>query len=754
MAMAILALMAAAAGCEADEPTAEPPATAKEATSNAAATPEPTATPATTPTAEAAATPAAELPSVREILEKAAVAMGAVETGSVKMEVEASIEGTSTFHAKSEISGDFHTPNLSQFTAVISSGGISATHESIVIGEQSYIRDPARGSWETGVVLRNFLQEDEYLGELNLHLASDVIDHLSLVGTETPDGDYVYYVKGSLPSEAAANLVHDSGMADSAGDAPVSMEIWIGAEDFLVRKVVFGFKRTNATSGDKSMVQNMTTYSDYGKAVAIQAPELASGQGFTSVSGDDDHGDKPEAATRLMVGYAAVGHISDYLDVDYFVFKAEGGKVYNIEVSLGTLDEAAITLYDPYGEELAYDDENWDRNGPSLIWEPSDSGNYYVAVEGVWDGTYALSIGLATAGDDHSNSTRHATPVTFGETLVGYLDYDRDLDYFAFHAEQGELYRVDVNVGEMDYHLVVVYDANGEELTHYSSFDPASSLFWETMITGEFYFSMQGLQTGEYTLAASVSDIDDDYANSAGKHALPITLGKYVEGELHYEGDLDYFSFQAVQGDFYRIELSPEGLSDAGLRMYDVENGLRVYSYFGHSRPEVVSLVWEAPVSGDHYVGVESWSRETGNYSLTIANADINDDHSNAFAGATTVALGGAVDGELNFVGDEDFFRFQATGGQAYLIKADMGTVENWDVTLLYGDRIERAVTNNLNVAHIAWEAPLSGEYHIKVEGGWWGIGAYTLSITEVEDVSQVPRPTPTSPAFRPRRTE
>ena len=85
-------------------------------------------------------------------------------------------------------------------------------------------------------------------------------------------------------------------------------------------------------------------------------------------------------------------------DLDFFTFEAVAGESYRIQVTLGTLEDSVLALYDADGWELAYNDDDDDDGGSlaSLItWVAPGSGSYYVEVGSLGasgTGSYTLSI--------------------------------------------------------------------------------------------------------------------------------------------------------------------------------------------------------------------------------------------------------------------------------------------------------------------------------------------------------------------------
>ena len=192
VAMALMALMAAAVACDPEEgqpadppptatvvmpsptptqaPTVNPgPAPTIESTPTPTPVPAPTAEPTATlspiststptPTAEPTATPARELQTAQEVLDAASAAMASVETGSVRMEIESTLNGPIFSETKIVVHGDFQAPDRSRFTTVATSGGLPLEYDSVVIGMEGYQENPFSGVWEASPDAFIFLGE-------------------------------------------------------------------------------------------------------------------------------------------------------------------------------------------------------------------------------------------------------------------------------------------------------------------------------------------------------------------------------------------------------------------------------------------------------------------------------------------------------------------------------------------------------------------------------------------------------------------
>ena len=108
----------------------------------------------------------------------------------------------------------------------------------------------------------------------------------------------------------------------------------------------------------------------------------------------DDHAGTFGDATSVTAGEAATGVVAYPGDVDFFVFEAVGGELYQIDVALGTLADSVVSLYDSDEWMLVYNDDHGDSAASRILWEAPSSGSYYIEVStwGADTGSYTLTI--------------------------------------------------------------------------------------------------------------------------------------------------------------------------------------------------------------------------------------------------------------------------------------------------------------------------------------------------------------------------
>ena len=106
----------------------------------------------------------------------------------------------------------------------------------------------------------------------------------------------------------------------------------------------------------------------------------------------DDFADGVDGAARVGPGEVVDGVLEYADDVDVFVFGAEEGVLYEMEVTLGTLSESVIEENDSDGFELAWNDDYEDSLASRIEWRAPAGGDYFIEVWGYGEGSYTLSV--------------------------------------------------------------------------------------------------------------------------------------------------------------------------------------------------------------------------------------------------------------------------------------------------------------------------------------------------------------------------
>ena len=220
------------------------------------------------------------------------------------------------------------------------------------------------------------------------------------------------------------------------------------------------------------------------------------------------------------------------------------------------------------------------------------------------------------ADDDHANSSAGATATRVGDAAGGSLEYDGDIDYFVFDAVEGEFYELSVSPGTLEDPTVTLYDADGMWLDYNDDFAGAlaSRLHWLADGTGPLYAEVGGFGIGSYTLTVATAVVDDDHADWPAM-ATATTVGAATEGVLDHDDDVDFFVFDAVEGEFYELGVVPGTLEDPTITLYDAD-GFQL-DYDDDSGDSLAPrLYWRAASTGPLHVEVGGYG--IGSYTLMI----------------------------------------------------------------------------------------------------------------------------------------
>ena len=228
----------------------------------------------------------------------------------------------------------------------------------------------------------------------------------------------------------------------------------------------------------------------------------------------DDHSGGVANATRLPIGETVGGVLDDEFDIDYFKFSAEEGQGYRVEVG-NTFRFSDLTLLarDGFTPEPLEKNTYGDDDGYGLLWMATEAGTYYLEVKSRWSGAgeYTITVTAVEAvPDEHGNDAETATDISIGETVEGFVDYEFDLDYFRFRANEGQEYLLHVDHQILGHSVVKVYLADGTtESPPYSArsgLNEGSTFRWRADTSSEYFVSVESESgnLGAYTLVIEV----------------------------------------------------------------------------------------------------------------------------------------------------------------------------------------------------------------------------------------------------------
>ena len=316
----------------------------------------------------------------------------------------------------------------------------------------------------------------------------------------------------------------------------------------------------------------------------------------------DDHPDTASEATRVVVGEAMPGGLDHDGDVDYFVFNAEAGQLYEIRTVRGTVQHADVSV--PCDQDEDLEDYRF-TDDSSVLWvAPSRATTSFA-----WAAAnrFLLPGGLRLRHRRRSLKLPvEATPLTLGEAISGVLDYEQDVDAFRIASDAGTIYEIAVELGTLSGSVVsskAPINCEQQRDRREVDYEDSNSIF-KVRSAAQLYVYVCGVGTGTYTLTVSVSDLQDDYPDSwtgastiavndvvhgalgvrVGRGLLLVRGGTRVEYTLGVSSDSSPYSVVAV------------GETTGTLLAHDDDN----------RESEPPQIVWEAPASGTYWVAVYS----------------------------------------------------------------------------------------------------------------------------------------------------
>lgn len=252
-------------------------------------------------------------------------------------------------------------------------------------------------------------------------------------------------------------------------------------------------------------------------------------------------------ADTIPVDQTVSGTISGERRACYAV-EVTGGSRYSFIVTSPTDTDTMLELYDSAGVLLLSDDDSGARLNPLLVFDPEQSGTYYVVMLGYSSDTIGEFELAFNAGYDFCPN---AQPIQLGETINSTLEADLKACYY-FSGTAGQ--SIQVNVDSLIDTTLTLYDADGNQVDYNDDTNGLNPQI-RTTLPGDGIYTI-GLEVysgdlGDFTLTFETAQ---SYTNPF-EAALLLPANQRVRGEIA-ESDaiyLESFEYQGY-GDFYYFE--------------------------------------------------------------------------------------------------------------------------------------------------------------------------------------------------------
>ena len=433
----------------------------------------------------------------------------------------------------------------------------------------------------------------------------------------------------------------------------------------------------------------------------------------------DDFSADIHTTGTIVVGGTATGEVEIRRDQDWFAVELVAGRTYTIDVEGagyggGTLTHTVLRgVYDADGTIIrgARDKNNDATPGHSgITFTATETGTHYINARGKGKetGTYTVRVEDVTPApdDDFAQAVAGAGAVTIGGTTSAAIETAGDRDWFAIEAVAGTSYRISVKGADSedgtlaDPHLHGIYSGDGGdagtarlEWTEDSERGKGrnAELTWTAPTTATYYIAAgaDADETGTYTV--EVEALTDDFHGSEGG-AGTIEAGGTATGEIHFEGDRDWFTVTVEPDTWYQVDV--EGtetdagtLADPYLRAIRDANGNYVNGSDddggeGQNARAIFHSgaggTFRIEVGGDegYWPWVDDRPWQGGTYTVGVKVLD--DDFGAGTESAGTVTVGTQASGTFEAWEDVDWFAVTLEAGVTYVIDLKPGTGPGW----------------------------------------------------------------------------
>lgn len=468
-----------------------------------------------------------------------------------------------------------------------------------------------------------------------------------------------------------------------------------------------------------------------------------------------DQGGDASTQARFSTGQTVEGEISPAGDLDWFRMSVEQGQLYTFTLNGaagadGVALDPMLGVYDAAGNQLAFNDDA-DGLNSQVRYAPSASGDIFIEARAFSEqatGRYTLSATAAPVPpDDAGNDASTQARFSAGETVEGEIAPAGDLDWFRMRVERGQHYTFTLNGvagaegGALD-PMLGIYDAAGNQIALNDDANGLNSqLGHAPSASGDIFVEARAFSdqaTGRYTLSATAAPAPRDDAGNDASTRRRVSVGRAMNGNIEYEGDVDWYRLSARVGQRYTITMTGgEGaLPDPLLRVLDREGGeLAANDDSGGTLNSSIEFTPRA--SGDVFIEARGYGdRMSGAYTLNVAATRLPTDSISADRTTRGRATPGQnVAGSIDFGGDTDWYRMRLTAGETYRIGlASSGDTPLSDpfLKVLGPDGGELAFDDDggdgLN-SYLEFTPATTGTYFVEAGAfGGEGEGGYTLS--------------------------
>ena len=267
-----------------------------------------------------------------------------------------------------------------------------------------------------------------------------------------------------------------------------------------------------------------------------------------------------------------------------------------------------------------------------------------------------------------------AIGITAGQTVSGELETAGEPDFFAVNLSAGNIYEIALTGDTLDDPYLRVFNPDGSLLGEDDDGNDGlnSVLNLNIQRTGRYYVSADsslGSETGTYSLEISAGTA----APAGGVRSFSVASNdKVVAGEIAFGGELNRHTIELNTGRLYTFSLrgadSGVGtLPDPYLELFQNDSLIVFSDDGGVGLDSRINFI--PSTSGSYTLVASGYSlTESGSYTLQIGSQVYSGPPEIPGNKSTqaSLAVAGSVSGNVDYQGDEDWFRVDLQAGNQY----------------------------------------------------------------------------------------
>ena len=319
---------------------------------------------------------------------------------------------------------------------------------------------------------------------------------------------------------------------------------------------------------------------------------------------------------------------------------------------------------------------------------PAETATYYLSTRSD-KGTGRYEVSLRQVTDDYPADTTTTGEVMVGGSATGEVEQAGDVDWFKVVLEAGKAYLVNLMGAQTgdgtlrDPYLAGIHNVGGTRISGTSNDDGGAGTNSRARFTpasdGTFYVAARGAgdRIGTYTLA--VTEQPDDFDASTTGTTGTVAVGGTATGVIEAEGDLDWFKVENLEANkTYRFDAK-------GKQLFQSDNGTLRNPYVDSlHRSDGTRIAgtgindggsyWDARIdytattAGTYYLSVGGYGEGTYTVAVTDITGGPPDDYTADTTTTGEITVGGTAAGEVQFHGDDDWFKVTLEANKTYYI--------------------------------------------------------------------------------------